>query len=87
MAKQQKILDVNEGRMHLVCIKHFDRSDYNPYRVYAVISIPGAPVRKRQLVKYGDFVSVLCFIKDFYLNGLDSMPVCDIIQYIKERSI
>ena len=87
MAKQQKILDVNEGRMHLICIKHFDRSDYNPYKVYAVISVPGSPVRKRLLTKYGDFVSVLCFIKDFYLDGLDALPLCDVREYIKARSI
>lgn len=83
MAKQKKVLDINEGGSHLICIRLSDLKEFNPYRIYLVISVPGAPVRKRLLEKYGDFPSVLCFIRSFYLEGINTMWYTDIIRWVK----
>lgn len=82
MAK--KIIDVNEGHRHLVCYQSNDR--INPFSVYMVISPTGSPVRKRLLIRYGDFMSVLYFIRDFYLYGLDTMTLSEVKEWIDERS-
>lgn len=82
MAK--KIIDVNEGNRHLVCYQSNDRA--NPFSVYIVISPTGAPIRKRLLVKYADFMSVLYFIRDFYLYGLDTMSVSEVKEWLNDRS-
>lgn len=86
MCKQKKIIDIHEGGRHLVCIQNMDKTDRNPYKVYEVISPTGSPVRKRILTKYGDFMSVIYFIRDFYLYGLDTMPVSEVREWLSEHS-
>lgn len=85
MANQKKIIDINEGHIHLVCIRH-NADRYNPYHIYLVISATGAPLRKRLLIKYADFMSVLYFLRDFYLNGLDTMTYCEMKEWIDSRT-
>ena len=87
MAAQKKILDINEGGSHLVCIRLSDPKECNPYRIHLVTSATGAPVRKRLLQKYGDFVSVLCFLRDFYLEGIGTLCYTDMVAWIKSRSM
>lgn len=87
MANQKKILDINEGGRHIVCIHSLDRKVINPYAVYVVISPTGMPVRKRLLLRYADFMSVLYFLRDFYLDGLNTMTVSEAREYIKARTI
>lgn len=86
MSKQKKIIDINEGGRHLICIHTIDKNDYNPYKVYEVISPTGSPVRKRLLTKYGDFMSVIYFIRDYYLYGLDTMPVSEVREWLAEHT-
>jgi len=86
MAKQKKIIDVHEGHVHMTCIQFMEERS-NPYRIYMVISPSGSPVRKRELIRYEDFMSVIYFIRDFFLYGLDTMPLCEIMEWIKEHSI
>jgi len=85
MAKQKKILDINEGGSHLMVVRRNDPKDYNPYRIYLIISATGAPLRRRLLEKYGDFPSVLCFLKDFYLDGIDTMCYNEIVDWLRSR--
>lgn len=87
MSKQKKILDINTGSVHLTCIQSLDRREWNPYRIYLITSVTGSPVRKRQLQKYGDFHSVLCFLKDFYLDGLDTMCYTEMVGKIRSQSM
>ena len=82
----KRILDLHEGRTHIQCI-HTDSDRYNPYHVYLVVSATGTPIRRRLLIKYGDFMSVLCFIKQFFQDGLDALPYCDMMESIRSRSI
>ena len=82
MAK--KIIDINEGRKHLVCYRTNEK--FNQYSVYMVISPTGSPVRKRLIIKYADFMSVLYFIRDFYLYGLDTMCLQEIKEWIADHS-
>ena len=86
MVKQKKIMDIHEGRTHLVVIRD-NTTQRNPYHVYLVISPTGAPIRKRQLIQYGDFMSVLCFLRDFFLYGLDAMCYSEMREWIKQRTI
>ena len=86
MAKQKKIMDIHEGRTHLVVIRD-NVARHNPYRIYLIISPTGAPVRKRQLIQYADFMSVLYFLRDFFLYGLDAMCYSEMREWIKQRTI
>lgn len=82
----KKIIDINEGGYHLVCIHDNGRAVVNPYRVYAVVSAPGSPLRRRLLTKYCDFMSVIYFLRDFYLYGLNTFPVSEVQAWIKAHS-
>ena len=86
MSKQKKILDINEGGRHLVCIQQTDRGVTNPYSIYVIISPTGAPVRRRLLSKYEDFMSVIYFLRDFYLSGLDTMTVSEAVEWINAHT-
>lgn len=87
MTKQKKILDIDEGGSHLICLRLSDPKDYNPYRIYLVTTPSGMPVRKRLLEKYGDFTSVLCFLKDFYLDGINTMCYTEIVEWIRSKHL
>lgn len=85
MSAQKKIIDIHENRCHLICIK--DSNDKtHPYHVYMVISPTGSPLRKRLLVKYTDFMSVLYFFRDFFLYGLDVCCLTEIKEWLAEHS-
>jgi len=87
MAKQKKIIDIHADGTHMICTQSDDRRDPNPYRIYLVISPTGVPLRKRLLTKYGDFISVLCFFRDFYVAGMDTMCYTDIVQWIRSGTV
>ena len=87
MAKQKKIMDIHADGTHLICTQSDNRKDPNPYRIYLIISPTGAPIRKRLLTKYGDFISVFCFFRDFYLAGMDTMCYTEIIQWINQNTL
>ena len=86
MYKQKKIIDINEGGRKLICM-HVPGEKYNPYHVYMVISPSGSPVRKRIITKYADFMSVIYFIRDFYLYGLNTMTLSEVHEWLAERTI
>ena len=86
MAKQKRILDLTEGHIHIQCIRT-DSDNCNPYHVYLVTSVTGAPLRRRLLIKYGDYMSVLYFLTQFFRDGLDTMAYCDMVEYIRARTI
>jgi len=87
MAKQKKILDIDEGGSHLICLRLADPKEFNPYRIYLVTTPHGMPVRKRLLEKYGDFPSVLCFLKYFYLDGINTMCYTEIVEWIRSKHL
>lgn len=76
MTKQ--VLKINLDGCHLECIRTEDKN--NPFRVYRI-----AAGHRRQIAKYGDFFSVVCFLKDFYLDGADTMTTPDVIEWAKEH--
>lgn len=78
MGKQKKVMDIHLDGFHLVCIRTSDI--FNPFRVYKVTA--GS---RRQIAKYADFFSVVCFIKDLYLDGVDTMTTADAISWARER--
>ena len=75
--KTRKVLKIQLDGCHIECIRTDDK--YNPYRVYKILG-----VHRRQIAKYGEFVSVLCFLKDFYIAGCDTMTTSDVIAWAKE---
>ena len=82
MAKQEKIMDITEGNVHLVVIRD-STERHNPYKIYIVTSPTGMPIRKRILDKYADFMSVLYFIRNYYLDGVNTMCYTDMIRWVR----
>ena len=72
----KKVLKINLDGCRLECIKTEDK--YNPFRVIRV-----AAGHRRQIAKYGDFISVICFLKQFYQDGADTMNTPDVIAWAK----
>lgn len=78
MGKTKKVMDICLDGVHIVCIR-FD-GDWNPFRVYRV-----SAGHRRQIAKYGDFISVVYFIRDFYMDGVDTMTMHETVSWAKER--
>lgn len=76
--KSRKVLDIREGGIHIICLM----TDYkvNPYRVYRVDF-----GHRRQIAKYGDFISVMWFVRDIYAYGADVLPMPQLIDWAKQR--
>lgn len=74
---RRKVLDICLDGFHIVCIRTSDK--YNPFRVYKVCGN-----HRRQIAKYGEFLSVICFIKDLYIAGADTMTMAEIVEWAKE---
>ncbi len=83
--RQKKLMDVNPGTAHLVVIR-MGADKANPFHVYLIISPTGFPVRKRILTKYGDFMSCIYFIRDFFENGLDVLCYTEMLDWIAKRT-
>ena len=84
MANRIKFLDLNAGGAHLEGV-YFRDAKYNPYRIYLVWRDTG--IHRVQIVGYGDFISCLYFLKDFYLNGLNKYTVQQVKDWVKERTL
>ena len=82
----KRILDLHEGRTHIQCVRT-DSDNCNPYHVYLVTSAVGAPLRRRLLIKYGDYMSILYFLVDFFRDGLDALAYCDMLDAIRSRTV
>lgn len=65
--KTAKILDICEGGIWLVCIKHLN-GDPNPYRLYQKRYDHNLGYRQKQIAKYTDFMSVLSAIRSIYTS-------------------
>lgn len=81
MANQKKIIDIHDRSAHISVVR-CDSDKCNPYRIYLIISPTGSPVRKRLLVKFADFMSCIYFIKDFFLEGIDTMCYTEMVEWI-----
>lgn len=85
MAKRIKFLDLNAGGAHLEGV-YFPEDKGNPFRIFLVWR--DVSFHRVQIVKYGDFMSCLFFLKDFYANGLNKYSnVQDVKKWIEERTI
>lgn len=62
---KRKVLDICLDGLHLVCVRI--SGDKNPFRLYRVSN-----GHRMQIAKYGDFLSVIIFIKDMYIAGADT---------------
>ena len=81
MAKVVKFLDIQAGGVHLEARMIRDKAEMNPFRVGLVEFNNG--YHRYQLAKYGDFMSVLCFVKDFYQAGVNVLTVPEIRDWCK----
>ena len=77
--KTQQVLNIREGGIHIMCLK--TNHPVNPYRVYRV----DFDNRRRQIATYGDFTSVLCYIRDLYFLGANSLTLPQLVDWSKER--
>ena len=74
---RKKILDIHLNGFHIAGYQTQDKR--NPFRVYLIV-----PGHRRLIARYGDFFSVLCFIKDIFLDGLDTAPMHKILTWSKQ---
>ena len=82
MAKRDKVMDIHDGGIHLAVIRINDRKERNPYRVLKVYGAGGYRYQK-QIAKYGDLISVICFIKDLYMDGADTMTFAELLDWVE----
>lgn len=76
----KKVLDIRLDGKHIECIRTDDRD--NPFRIY----LKNANHR-RQVAKYGDFLSVVNFIRNYYEEGADSFTLSETIEWAKAGSV
>lgn len=62
----EKVMDINVEGKNFICI--FDRTvQRNPYRLFIRWFEDGSWHRK-QLERYANFISILCYIKDYAIR-------------------
>lgn len=71
MAKTRKVMDICDNGCHLEVIRIYDRKEPNPYRIRRVWKDYGW--HRAQIASYGDWMSVLYFLTEFYKDGVDTM--------------
>lgn len=72
----KKVLDIRLDGKHIECIRTDDR--YNPFRVYLK-----TVNHRRQIAKYGEFLSVIDFIRVYYTEGIDSLTLSQTVEWAK----
>ena len=77
MAKTYKCLELNADGSHIVCIKHLDDKEY-PFWLYKVLD---GGMHRRLIAKYADLCSILRFMYELHLFGMDSAPVSEILAW------
>ena len=66
MAKTRKVLDINEGGKHFVCIRDNEKGVFKLYDLYWGTNKYGYPAEKRELIdEFFMFSSVLSYLTDF----------------------
>ena len=75
----RKVLDICIDGCHLECIH--TECKQNPFRVY--LRDAG---HRRQIAKYGDFVSVLYFLMDLYQSGANRLTTSGVAMWAKGRN-
>ena len=73
----RKILDIQLDGHHLA--GYLKLGDNNPFRLFRVCA-----GHRQQIAKYGDFMSIIIFIKDYYQYGADSMTMHDAAQWARD---
>lgn len=76
----KKVLDIRLDGKHIECIRTDDRD--NPFRIYLK-----TVNHRRQVAKYGDFLSVVNFIRNYYEEGADSLTLSETIEWAKAGSV
>ena len=74
----RKVMDIMTPGCHLICLQMDDKR--NPYHIYTVCGN-----HRKQLIKYADFISVVSFIKDFFLEGMDARITTEVLRWIADR--
>lgn len=87
MSKTMKVFDVQDN-IHLICIKN-NMAANNPYRLYLIYNARHETYgyytqRRKCIAQYGDMASILCHVRDMYVNGIQYRSVPDIIAWNKE---
>ena len=77
MNKQKKILDLRLDGFHIAGYQTNDRR--NPFRIYMIV-----PGHKRLIARYGDFFSVIYFLKDLFYDGMNKATMQEVLTWAKE---
>ena len=88
--KTQKVLDLCCG-IHLVCIRtlsvngHYPANPYRLYILYHARNRHGYPTQHRKCIaKYGDMASILCMIKDMYIDYVQDLQIENVVAWCKQ---
>ena len=73
----RKVLDICMDGFHITCVRTSNK--INPFRVYRIYN-----GHRRQIAKYGEFLSVIYFIRDLYTAGADTFDTGRLIEWCKE---
>lgn len=82
MMATKKIIDIKTDSIHISVIQIMNRHEMNPYRIYRLYN-----GHRKQLVKYGDLISVFCFLKWFFQDGLDVITLPEQVEAVKNASV
>lgn len=82
-----KVLDICDY-IHLVCIKIDNETELNPYRLYIEYPVKNKygyyTTHKKQIAKYGNMASILCMVKDMYIEFMQHKSINQILAWCKE---
>lgn len=78
MVSRRKVMDICDGGCHLEVIKICSKKELNPYRIRRV-----SAGHHNQIAAYADWMSVIYFLRDFYLEGMDTRTLQEIKDWWK----
>ena len=79
--KSYKCMDINVGGAHLECVFVKAEERRNPYRVF----LKPDCYHRAQIAKYGDWLSVVYFIRDFFMDGMNTRTREEVRTWAKEH--
>ena len=79
MSRTRKVMDICDNGCHLEVIKIVDPKDYNPYRIKKVVG----GNHHYQIAAYGVWMAVIYFLRDFYMEGMDTKTTAEIKEWWK----
>ena len=75
-----KVMELHDEGVWIVIKKVSDKDRYNPYRIYLR---NGNHVRL--IAKYADMLSCVCYVREFFMEGLNDKTEEEVVDWSKKR--